>query len=346
MSCRREFLLNSLLVPAGILMNSKVNGDYAFGAKAKKAPAKVSFMSGTDRRQLIYDVLKPFEKEIKKGIKGKRVIIKTNCVWDGNLLCATHPDAIRGVLDFMKNLTDETIVIGESTASPKGTGFVFEEYGYCPLEKEYKAKLQDLNLLGYKTEWILSEKKHALDIKIIDAFLDPKNYFISLARMKSHNCVVATLSLKNMLLSAPLNLNEKQAGYISNQFEKAKMHQGGPIGINYNMFLLSQKVKPDLAIIDGFEGMEGNGPTDGTPVEHGIAVAGTDAVAVDRVGIELMGIKYEDVGYLQWCANAGIGEGDIQKINISGPELKDHIIKYKMNDNIDWQMKWKEQTKS
>lgn len=258
----------------------------------------------------------------------------------------THPDAIRAVLEFLKPIYDGKIIIAESTASPNGTPAVFDEYGYLPLEKEYNAKLLDLNGCGYRTEWILSDKGHPLDIKIIDTFLDKNNYLISLARMKTHNCVVATLSMKNVLLASPLNLHKSQTGFISNQFEKGKMHQGGPNGINYNMFLLSRKIMPDMAVIDGFEGMEGNGPNDGTPISHGIAVAGTDAVAVDRLGIELMGIKYTDVGYLQWCSAAGIGEGNLEKIKIIGPDYTPHIKNYKMNDNIKWQMEWKEAIKS
>jgi uncharacterized protein (DUF362 family) len=45
-----------------------------------------------------------------------------------------------------------------------------------------------------------------------------------------------------------------------------------------------------VGLVDGFEGMEGNGPVSGTPVPHRIALASTDFLAVDRVGVECMGI--------------------------------------------------------
>ena len=39
------------------------------------------------------------------------------------------------------------------------------------------------------------------------------------------------------------------------------------------------------AVLDGWEGMEGNGPGDGTMVPSRIAIASTDFVAADRVGV-------------------------------------------------------------
>jgi uncharacterized protein (DUF362 family) len=136
--------------------------------------------------------------------------------------------------------------------------------------------------------------------------------------------------------------------FVKNQDEKAKMHEGagkdGIKGINFNMFLLAQRIRPDLAVIDGFEGMEGKGPNNGTPVDHRVALAGPDVVAVDRIGLELMGISYEDVGYLQWCSAAGVGQGDRAKIDIIGPDPSRYAKKYRLHDNIEWQLKWKEET--
>ena len=316
---RRAFLKK---LPLGVALLTAGTDAYTKDLKIEKiipARSKVSFVAGKDRRQMMVDVLKPFETEIANGIKNKQVLIKPNCVWDSNPLCATHPDAIRGVLDFLKPMYDRPVIIGESTASPKGTLLCFEQYKYMPIANEYNVKMVDLNSAGYKNIWILGTEKHPLDIKIIDTFLNPDIYLISLARMKTHNCVVTTLSFKNVLMASPLNRMKGQPDFVSNQFEKAKMHSGESSGFNYNMFTLAHHVKPELAIIDGVEGMEGNGPNNGTPVEHGIALAGLDTIAVDRIGSECMGVDYSDIGYLQWCAADGIGQGDRNMIDILGP---------------------------
>jgi len=48
--------------------------------------------------------------------------------------------------------------------------------------------------------------------------------------------------------------------------DKRKFHVGIRAG-NYNMYLGAQMMKPNwgVGLIDGFEGMEGNGPVSGTP---------------------------------------------------------------------------------
>ena len=343
---RRHFIRSVSSGLAGIAAGSHFMSASAGAVQAPPTKSRVAFAAGTDRRDIIAGVLEPFKKEIQAGVRGKQVVIKPNCVWDGNSLCATDPDAIRAVLDFLKPIYDRQVIIGESTASPKGTMFTFEEYRYTPIEKEYNARLVDLNRGTSTTEWILGENRIPIDIRIIDTFLDPDTYIVSLARMKTHDCVLATLTLKNVILASPLNVSKDHPDFVSNQYEKAKMHQGNIHGINYNMYLLAHKVRPKLAVIDGFVGMEGNGPTRGTPVEHGVALAGFDGVAVDRIGIELMGIRYTDVGYLQWCSARGLGQGDREKIEIIGPDIDRHIIRYRMHDNIEWQLKWKDDPKT
>ena len=67
----------------------------ALAAQSGQSKSRVSFVAGNDRREMIYQTLKPFEKEIKDGIVGKQIVIKPNCVWHDNPLCATHPDAVR-----------------------------------------------------------------------------------------------------------------------------------------------------------------------------------------------------------------------------------------------------------
>jgi uncharacterized protein (DUF362 family) len=86
--------------------------------------------------------------------------------------------------------------------------------------------------------------------------------------------------------------------------------------------------------------MEGNGPVSGTPVDHRVCLASTDWLSADRVGIELMGIDYANVGYLNFCAQTGGGIADLNKIEVIGEKITDHIKSYKMNANIDAQLVW------
>ncbi len=335
---RRGFFGNLLLGSAGAALGSLLPGASALAVPAKETRSTVSFVTGTDRRDMVYQALKPLEKEIREGVRGKRVIIKPNMVGNETPLCATHPDSVRGALDFLKPFYKQPVIIAESTGrrynNQSGTFRHFELYHYPPLVKEYNVKLHDLNADPVRVEWMVGADGRPLDVRIIDTFYDPNNYIISICRLKTHNAVVVTLSAKNILFGAPVNDGIRH--------EKGRMHTPGRKYMNFNMFKLAQKIPPQLAILDGVEGMEGNGPTAGTGIEHGVALASTDFIAADSVGCLLMGVDFDDVGYLTYCANAGIGQGDLSKINIVGGNPSNHVVKYKMHERVEDMIKgWK-----
>ena len=73
------------------------------------------------------------------------------------------------------------------------------------------------------------------------------------------------------------------------------------------------------AIVDGIVGMQGNGPSSGTPVPSRIAIASRDYLAADRVGVEAMGVNPGWPGYLLYCWQAGIGQYDVRQLDIRVP---------------------------
>ncbi len=347
---RRDFIKEMCAGSAGMMLGmiglSGCSSHFGNGPKLQKTfsanpgKSRVAFTKGNDRRDNITTVLKPFEKEIREGIQGKQIVIKLNCVGqEGKLLMVTHPDAVRAVLDFLKPMTDRNIIVAESAVQNPGAPRWDEVYGYKTLENEYNVKIVEMNNEPTTYHWILDNNLYPVKIRVINTLLDPNNYVISLTRLKTHNSVVVTLTLKNVVMGAPIKIPRLKVN------EKAKMHAGGktPKLINFNIFLLAQKVRPDFAVLDGFECVEGNGPAHGTPLDHRIALAGPDFLSVDRIGTELMGIPFEDVGYLNYCATGELGQANLPKIKIIGPDIKEHIIKYKLRDNIEKQLKWKDE---
>jgi uncharacterized protein (DUF362 family) len=103
---------------------------------------------------------------------------------------------------------------------------------------------------------------------------------------------------------------------------------------------MASKLRPDLAVIDGFQAMEGNGPVGGTPVEHRVAVSSLDWLAADSTAVALMGIDFAKMGYLNFCASAGYGEASIDRMEVLGERVADHVRTYRLADNIDKQLEW------
>lgn len=58
-----------------------------------------------------------------------------------------------------------------------------------------------------------------------------------------------------------------------------------------------------------------------------------------------MGIDFDKIGYLNFCAQTGMGEGDLSKIEILGPSLQEHVKTYKLAKNIDQQLVWRQPVK-
>ncbi|NLA47938.1 MAG: DUF362 domain-containing protein, partial [Bacteroidales bacterium] len=301
--------------------------------------SSVSFTSGTDRRAMLYEVVKPFESELKKGLKNKQLIIKPNMVVTNVPLCATHVDALRALLEYLKPIYKGQIIIAESS-SQFDSAIGFKNYGYLDLEKDFNIKFFDINTeTKGKPYFILDRNMHLEKIEISDIFMDPNAYVISISRLKTHNSVVMTGGLKNIVMAAPLNMANGKTGISY----KRNMHSGGSRHLHFNMYLVAQNVRPDFTIIDGVEGMQGDGPISGTPIEHRIAMAGFDSIAVDSMCARLMDIPTDNVGYLNYCDAAGIGIVDRNKIDIIGSEVpENHIKTYEMNRNITMQLEWKD----
>jgi uncharacterized protein (DUF362 family) len=344
---RRDFLKTSLIGGAAFSLLRTARAA-APAPEAGKPASRVSVATGNDRADLTFQALKPFAEQIKAAIGNRRVVLKPNNVLIYVPLCATHVETLRGVLEFLKSIDKlGNVIIAESSASGSTlTGF--DNYGYNRLLSQYPVKLVDLDSEPYGVMYVTDERDFRPHlVRVSSIITDPNSYVVSVARMKTHTSVGVTLSLKNIVFGAPI----KDAGFTlfteDRRFTDAPvqskpgttsykrlLHGSGVHGVNFNMAMLAQQLHPALAVIDGFEGMEGNGPTLGTPIDHRVCVVSQDWLAADRVGVELMGIDFSKIGYLSHCAQMGLGNADLSKIEIVGANLKDHIKPYKLPDNF------------
>ena len=293
-------------------------------------PAKVCLVKGNDRRDIVYQALKKIEDEVLASIGNKNILIKPNFVVTNRQLAATHADAVRGILDFLEPHHKKQILIGESTISKKGTFDGYRNYGYLPLETEYNVKLIDLNHQSWQYRYVFGQGHRPTPIRIISTFLNPDLYIISAAKMKTHDRAVTTLSLKNVLLGAPLNdytKNDKRLTHAAYNFSREAL-------LHYNMFHLAQEIYPDLGVIDGFVAMEGNGPVGGTPVDARVALASMDPLAMDVLATKIMGFDPGQIMYMTAMADAGMGQGDLDKIEVLGTPLAECQYHFKPNKRM------------
>lgn len=286
-------------------------------------PSTVALVKGNDRAGNIYSALKLIEDQVFSSIGGRTVLIKPNFVQTSRQLAATHVDAVRGILEFLRPHYKKEVIIAEAAATKEGTLAGYKNYGYGALEKAYKVKLVDLNLGEWQYRYTIDENNSPIPIRICAPFFDPNLYIISTAIPKTHGYVSVTLSLKNILLGAPLNDYKT----TSDKFLMHRGPHGGPDDLcHFNMFHLAQEVFPDLAVIDGFTGMEGDGPSRGTPIDTRYALASTDPLAADTLGARLMGFDPQKILYLSAMAQAGMGQGNPGKITVLGARPEECFV--------------------
>ncbi|MBI4100610.1 DUF362 domain-containing protein [Candidatus Microgenomates bacterium] len=285
---------------------------------------KVALAIGKSRRENILSTLRLLEEDIKRKTAGKkRIVVKPNFVTVYNQLAATHVETIRAILDFLKPIYKGKIIIAEKAAVGT-TKEGFKNYHYYDLKKDYDIDLVDLAEEQFLTEEIYDASFKKIKIGIARTVLE-SDFLISATPAKTHDVGIVTLSLKNVVVGslnyAPL------------------IHQGLK-AFNQNLTYLARKVHPNLSIIDGFEGMGGNGPVGGVAVKSKFAIASLDFLAADFTAARVMGFDPQKIGYLSLCQKENLGEGDLDRIEIIGDKLVNIKISYSKPSTYEKQLRW------
>jgi hypothetical protein len=199
----------------------------------------VAIVKGEVRRQMVRDALNAIDHQIRPVIQRKKyVIIKVNNVSTERQLAATHADTIWGILDYLQPKYKLPVSIVESSAGDTMQGF--QNFGYAKLAADSAARnvsLVDLNAEAkYQVIPLIDYDLHLQPVRLAARLLDPDAYIICAGMLKTHNAVVATLSVKNMVLGAPLHYAPKETPRWN---DKRKYHTGIR-QTHYNMLLRSE----------------------------------------------------------------------------------------------------------
>ena len=319
---------------AGLVLASRTN------ATPTMTPAAIA--KGESRRGNIAAAMKLIDKEITAGLRGKKsIVIKPNIVNTQRQLASTHVDALNGILDYLSTTRwHGAVYIAESSAGFTTEGYDNFKYQQAADEhKKLNVKLVDLNEEGlFETIHLLNGDLHIQPVRLAKQLLDPDAFIICSCMLKTHNTVIATMNIKNMALGAPLHSKRSE----TKKWNDKRVYHGGVRQTHYDIMRTAERLHRNwgVGVIDGFEGMEGNGPNSGTPVASKIAIASTDFLAADRIGADCMGINPEWMGYLQWCEKVGVGTWDRAKIEVRGEKVESVMQKYRLHTDLDQELQW------
>ena len=143
--------------------------------------------------------LELIEDKIKEGLKGKeKPLIKPNFVSTDRQLSATHVDAVRAVLDVISRYYSGRIIIGEGPAS-SSLRVGLKNYGYLKLRRDYDVEFIDLNEDDYVELEGFDSQMRPIKLRVSKTLLE-SDYRVSVALPKTHDYVIVTLSIKNMVM--------------------------------------------------------------------------------------------------------------------------------------------------
>jgi uncharacterized protein (DUF362 family) len=271
--------------------------------------ATVAIARGTDPVETTVAALEMITADVDIVLSAKKpVLIKPNYINSKHPSTGITTDSrvIEGVVRFLKQRGIEEITIGE------GSGFAdtleaFKAAGVDLVAERWGVRLVDLN----KDAFVEVRPPNPLSLKktrVAKTALE--STIISVPKLKPHRMATVTLSLKNMM------------GALAS---KGSMHTGW---LSENIADLASVLRPDVSVVDGIIAGEGH-ETSGSPVEMDLVIAGTDPVAVDAVGSEVMGIPPTDVKHLLLAEKKGLGTCDLKEITIVGEPVENVKRKFR-----------------
>lgn len=283
-----------------------------------------------DQNEIYNGVIKIFDYFGGAGnffARGDKVLIKPNLLLarrSGEHV-TTHPQVVDAVCRILKDIGCR-ITLGDSPGYSSAITVAKKcgiydsvkkmDVKFVNFEKSVEIKVNAENRIF---------KKFEVAREIVES-----DKIVNLAKLKSHGQMLLTMSVKNMF-GAVVGLLKPQwhfkAGVDADFFARMLLE-------------LNLATAPTFSILDGVYGMEGNGPSNGTPRELNILAGGTNCVAIDTVAAALLKVSPEMFYTGRTALKMNLPGARIEEIEICGNKLEDfNITDFKLPrkiENIQW----------
>jgi uncharacterized protein (DUF362 family) len=299
---RRDFLTHSAagalaLASHGILTSA------AFAAEpAEMAIAKWSGPTDLNPQQIKEAAIKLTENAIQAigGLKrfisnGSVVWIKPNIGWDRKpeMAANTNPDVVATLVRLCLDAGAKTVKVGDNSCMQAKKSY--SSSGIADAVKSLGAELVYMDKSRFKNTDIKGDRIKNIPIypEILDCDL-----VINVPVIKHHELSTLTMCMKN---------------YMGVVEKRPTFHQDMPTCLSD----ITRFMKPRISVLDAVRVLKAHGPQGGnlTDVELKLALAaGTDVVALDAWGADIMGKDPASIGSVKKGAELGLGKIDYKSI--------------------------------
>jgi uncharacterized protein (DUF362 family)/Pyruvate/2-oxoacid:ferredoxin oxidoreductase delta subunit len=220
----------------------------------------------------------------------------------------TDPEVVRAVAEVLREAGAVSLAVGDSPGVGPAA-LVMRTSGYAGILPDWLTPEPFANGRPCPTA---SHRDIELAVPALDAAA-----IVNIPKLKTHAYMGLTVAVKNMFGAV---VGARKAQWHLRAGENRRMFARLLVEICYAL-------RPVLTVVDGVIAMEGNGPSNGTPREVGLIIAGDDPAAVDAVAGRLLGYSREEVLTQAECAAAGAGTTDIGQIEVLGENLDAVAVK-------------------
>jgi len=236
------------------------------------------------------------------------VIIKPNIcnAKNPNGIVITDFKVIKTVVGIVKERANEITLVESDNISGSAERRASDS-GFLDLCDELDVGFFNLSHDDYEA-YSVAGTELRLPRTVLDA-----DYFINLPKIKTCVRTQVTLGIKNLY-------------GVFQRKNKGRLHRH----INKILPFLAKTLRSDMIIVDGINCMEGNGPVIGNPVCLNLIVAGNNLVSVDSVCSRIMGYDPAKIEHLALCHDQGMGELDVDKIEVLGDNWAEHVYRFEL----------------
>jgi uncharacterized protein (DUF362 family) len=249
-----------------------------------------------------FDNLGGAEKYIQQGTK---VLIKPNLLMKRSpeAMTTTHPAFMTALINVVKSYGG-IVTIADSPGGPYTVNYLKSVYTETGMEEVAKKTDSTLNYDLADQEKSYTPGVACKRFRLMKPYFDADVY-ITASKIKTHALTKFTGAVKNNYGLIP--------GLV-----KAELHLRYPEPADFCEMVvdLCETVKPTLSFMDGVIGMEGNGPSSGSPRFIGVTAASQNPYALDFLCSHIIGYRLEDTQLLQSAVKRGLCPESVEKIEV------------------------------
>ncbi|MBR4071378.1 MAG: DUF362 domain-containing protein [Clostridia bacterium] len=253
----------------------------------------------------------------KEMLDNKKIAIKPNLVISKKPEAAatTHPVFLKSAISALKMFGAEntTLIVAESAGGPYTTATIKNHYSVCGIDESCGAPL------NYSTDAqivMFPEGETCKRFNVISPIAEA-DVILNVCKLKTHSLTKISCAQKNYFGIIP-------------GIEKFEMHAAYSDQKDFRRMLcdlseMLRKSKTLINVCDGILGMEGNGPTGGTPRKFDVVLTSLSPYCLDLAAEKILGFE-GTAPMVTLAKEKGLCPDSADKLNIVGDKIDELVI--------------------